>query len=814
MNSKVLITLEYDKIIKLLADRATSEPGRQKCLELTPLSDHDGINRLQQETFDSTGRLLRNGEVSFGGNKAVEASMMRLEKGSSISTQELMDIAGLLENTARVRSYGHRGDEESKDCLDKMFDALSPLSGISSEIRRCIISCDEIADDASPELKNIRRHIRATQDRIHTRLNSMVNSTYKAYLQDNVVTMREGRYCIPVKAEYKGNVPGMIHDRSSTASTLFIEPSDIVNLNNEIKELQIKEAKEIEVILASLSASCGEHTEEIRLNRILMTELDHIFARGRLALDMKATRPEFNKNRVIDLKKARHPLIDKGKVVPIDIRLGDDFDLLVITGPNTGGKTVALKTLGLLTLMGQAGLQIPALDHSQLSVFDEVFADIGDEQSIEQSLSTFSSHMKTIVNILENADETSLCLFDELGAGTDPVEGAALATAILDRLHQAGIRTAATTHYSELKVYALREDRVCNASCEFNVDTLAPTYRLLIGVPGKSNAFAIAGKLGLPSYIIDSAKERISEADESFEDVLSELEANRVLLEQEKLTIRQYREEADRLRTDYEAKKNKLNEQKERILSEAREEALRILSEAKDSADEAIRNFHKNGSIQSMENERTGLREKIGGIRNDMGKISADKASAGKAKQTGRPVSRDDIKPGATVRIISMDLKGTVSSLPDKKGNLFVQCGIMNIKAGMNDIEFVMPEDNVSSGSGRGYEGSTGKRSGNKKSGSKGGGYGSVYGLSKAGTISVELNLIGCTTDEAIPKLEKYLDDAYLSHLETVRIVHGKGTGALRNAVWNYLKRMKYVKSYKLAEYGEGDAGVTIVTFK
>jgi DNA mismatch repair protein MutS2 len=606
----------------------------------------------------------------------------------------------------------------------------------------------------------------------------------------------------------------MIHDRSSTASTLFIEPSDIVNLNNEIKELQIKEAKEIEVILASLSASCGEHTEEIRLNRILMTELDHIFARGRLALDMKATRPEFNKNRVIDLKKARHPLIDKGKVVPIDIRLGDDFDLLVITGPNTGGKTVALKTLGLLTLMGQAGLQIPALDHSQLSVFDEVFADIGDEQSIEQSLSTFSSHMKTIVNILENANEASLCLFDELGAGTDPVEGAALATAILDRLHQAGIRTAATTHYSELKVYALREDRVCNASCEFNVDTLAPTYRLLIGVPGKSNAFAIAGKLGLPSYIIDSAKERISEADESFEDVLSELEANRVLLEQEKLTIRQYREEADRLRTDYEAKKNKLNEQKERILSEAREEALRILSEAKDSADEAIRNFHKNGSIQSMENERTGLREKIGKIRNDMGKISADKASAGKAKQTGRPVSRDDIKPGAAVRIISMDLKGTVSSLPDKKGNLFVQCGIMNIKAGMNDIEFVMPEDNINSGSGRGYEGSTGKRSGNKKSGSKGGGYGSVYGLSKAGTISVELNLIGCTTDEAIPKLEKYLDDAYLSHLETVRIVHGKGTGALRNAVWNYLKRMKYVKSYKLAEYGEGDAGVTIVTFK
>ena len=831
MNDKVLTTLEYDKIIQMLADRATSEPGRKKCLELKPLSDHDEIIRLHKETDDAVGRLLRNSSISFGGNKPVEASLKRLDKGSSINSEELLDIAGLLENTARVKSYGrsdrehlskrsedadrygpddaHGYTDESNDgdCLDEMFAGLEPLTQVSTEIRRCIPGIDEIADDASPELKSIRRLMKVTNDKIHSQLNSMVNNTYKSYLQDSVITMREGRYCIPVKAEYKGNVPGMIHDRSSTASTFFIEPAAIVNLNNELRELEIREAKEIEVILSTLSVRCGEHIEEIRLNQLLLTELDHIFARAHLALDMGATKPEYNKDRIIKIKKARHPLLDKKKAVPIDVRLGEDFDLLIITGPNTGGKTVALKTIGLLTLMGQSGLQIPALDHSQLSVFGEVFADIGDEQSIEQSLSTFSSHMKTIVNILENAEEDSLCLFDELGAGTDPTEGAALATAILDHLHKRRIRTAATTHYSELKVYALKEEGVCNGSCEFNVETLAPTYRLLIGVPGKSNAFAIAGKLGLPSYIIDSAKGRISEAAESFEDVLTELENNRVLIEQEKLTIAQYKEEIERLRSDYEEKKGKINERRESIINEAKEEARQILTEAKESADAAIRNFQKYGTIREMEDERSRLRKKIDKTREGSdikaGRSSDSVTEKGGSSQAPR---RSDFKIGESVRILSMGLEGTISSLPDSKGNLYVQCGIMQMQANMNDVEFIQTQDIT----GPGYYGKA-KKSGKREKTSE---YRSGMGLSKASTMSMELNLIGDTTDEAIPRLEKYLDDAYLSHLETVRIVHGKGTGALRNAVWNQLKRIKYVKSYRLAEYGEGDAGVTIVTFK
>ncbi len=817
MNDKVLKTLEYNKIKDMLVQRATSEPGRRKCMELKPSSDFDEVSKLQQETYDAVGRLLRNGSINFGGNKDVGASIMRLEKGSSINSSELLNIAGQLENTARVKSYGRReGDrekfpvdtaegqeqEDGSDSLDEMFNGLEPNATISAEIRRCILSEDEIADDASPGLRNIRRLKRVTGDKIHTRLNSMVNSTYKSYLQDSVITMRDGRYCIPVKSEYKGNVPGMIHDRSATSSTFFIEPQEIVNLNNELRELDIKEAAEIEVILSTLSAQCGEHTEEIRLNQILLTELDHIFARGQLALDMGGSRPELNRDGIINLKKARHPLLDRKKCVPIDIRLGDDFDLLIITGPNTGGKTVALKTLGLLTLMGQSGLMIPAMDHSQISVFDEVFADIGDEQSIEQSLSTFSSHMKTIVNILENADEGSLCLFDELGAGTDPIEGAALATAILERLHERGIRTAATTHYSELKVYALRQKGVCNASCEFNVDTLSPTYRLLIGVPGKSNAFAIAGKLGLADDIITSAKGKINEEDESLEDVLSELENARRMLEEEQLAIAELKQEADRLKTDYEAKKARLNEQRERILDEAREEALRVLTEAKESADEAIRSFQKNGTIQDMEKVRSKLRDSVNKMRSERGGAIGD--AAGKEKRHENKAS--DFRLGESVRIISMGLTGTVNSLPDNKGNLFVQCGIMRMQANMNDIEFIDSVDITGPGIDP-YHKKKGKSSGS-------GGYRPGSGLSKASSISMELNLIGCTTDEAIPRLEKYLDDAYLSHLESVRIVHGKGTGALRNAVQNYLKKVKYVKSYKLAEYGEGDAGVTIVTFK
>ncbi|MCR5507208.1 MAG: endonuclease MutS2 [Lachnospiraceae bacterium] len=812
MNDKVLKTLEYNKIKEMLAEHATSRPGKEKCLALKPVTGINEADKLQQETFDAAGRLLRNGNISFGGNKDIGASLLRLDKGSSIGAAELLSIAGLLENTAKVKSYGRmaetksevqtQGDPYEDDCLAEMFNALEPYSNLSSEIRRCIISEDEIADDASSELKNIRRLKRVTSDKIHTRLGSMVNTTYKSYLQDSVITMRDGRYCIPVRSEYKAYVPGMVHDRSATSSTFFIEPSEIVSLNNELRELEIREAQEIEVILSKLSAGCGEHTEEIRLDQTILTELDHIFARGQLALDMGGTRPDLNREGIINLKKARHPLLDKKKCVPIDIRLGDDFDLLIITGPNTGGKTVALKTLGLLTLMAQSGLMVPALDHSRLAVFDEVFADIGDEQSIEQSLSTFSSHMKTIVNILDKADTGSLCLFDELGAGTDPIEGAALATAILERLHEKGIRTAATTHYSELKVYALREKGVCNASCEFNVDTLSPTYRLLTGVPGKSNAFAIAGKLGLKDDIIENARSKIGQADESLEDVLAELEDARRTLEEEKLEIAELKKEADELKSDYEVRKNKINDQREKILNEAREEALQLLAEAKESADAAIMNFQKHGTIQDMEKERTALRKKIDKVRNDKSRDAFKKPGEDDLKGQRRTLKPSDIKPGESVRILSMNLTGTISTLPDNKGNLFVQCGIMRMQANINDLEFIDTVDITGPGINSGGRGK------------KGHGAGSGYGMSKASSMSMELNLIGCTTDEAVPKLEKYLDDAYLSHLESVRIVHGKGTGALRNAVWNQLKRIKYVKSFRLAEYGEGDAGVTVVTFK
>ncbi|MCR5421161.1 MAG: endonuclease MutS2 [Lachnospiraceae bacterium] len=799
MNDKVFKTLEYDKIIMMLADRADSLPGKEKCRNLLPDNELKEVTERQQETFDAVGRLLRNGSVSFGSNKPIDTILLRLEKGSAIGSGELLVIAGLLENTARVRSYGYNSDEEDQDSLSEMFKALTPLKNVSANIRRCIVGTDEIDDNASSELKNIRRLIRVMQDKVHARLNSMVNNTYKAYLQDSVVTMREGRYCIPVKAEYKNNVPGMVHDRSSTASTFFIEPSEVVNLNNEIRELEIREAREIERILSVLSADCAEHTEELRINVQLMTELDFIFAKGQLGLDMNGSRPVHNAEGIIDIKKARHPLISKDKVVPIDIRLGEDFDLLIITGPNTGGKTVALKTLGLLTLMGQAGLMIPASDHSRLGIFDDVFADIGDEQSIEQSLSTFSSHLRTIVNIIENADEKSLCLFDELGAGTDPTEGAALATAILDRIHKCGIKTAATTHYSELKVYALREEGVCNASCEFNVETLAPTYRLLIGIPGKSNAFAIAGKLGLRPDIIENAKERISEQDESFEDVISELEEGRRIIELEKAEVQKYKDEIEKLKADYEQKSDRLKKQREDILNEAHREASVILAEAKESADEAIRNFQKHGTIQELEKERTKLRDKLNKNR---GTGSMDVNNIGKIEN-----KLSDFKLGENVKILSMGLKGTVNTLPDNKGNLFVQCGIMRLKANMNDIVFLDTPDIT----GAGMEGvnTKGRNKHSNKSVSYTGG-----SLSKAASMSIELNIIGCTTDEAIPKLEKYLDDAYLSHLESVRIVHGKGTGALRKAVWNRLKNIKYVKSYEFAGYGEGDAGVTVVTFK
>lgn len=790
MNEKVLRVLEYNKIIDLLADRATSEPGRKVCRELTPSCDLEKITRTQEETKDALSRLFKKGSTSFGGNKDLGFSIKSLEIGSSLSAPELLKIASLLENTARIKAYGRNDKEDAPtDSLDEYFDGLEPLTPLSSEIRRCILSEDEISDDASSNLKHIRRSMASTNDKIHSQLNSMVNGSYRTYLQDAVITMRNNRYCIPVKAEHKGQVAGMVHDQSSTGSTLFIEPAAVVNLNNQLRELEIKEKEEIEVILATLSAQASEHTYTLMQNQKLMTHLDFVFAKASLAMDLNATQPLFNTDHYIHIRKGRHPLLDKKKVVPIDIHLGKDFDLLIITGPNTGGKTVSLKTVGLFTLMGQAGLHIPALDRSELSVFTEVYADIGDEQSIEQSLSTFSSHMTSIVSILAHADENSLCLFDELGAGTDPTEGAALAIAILNHLHRRKIRTMATTHYSEIKVYALSTPQVENACCEFDVETLRPTYRLLIGIPGKSNAFAISKKLGLSDEIIEAAKEQISEQDESFEDLLTDLEQSRVTIENERAEIAAYKNEIQQLKEQLKKKQDKIDQSKDRIIREANEQARAILQEAKDVADETIRTFQKagpNASMQDLEKSRQKVRSKIS-EKND--KLSLKKQPAAKGG-----IKPNQLKLGDSVKIVSMGLKGTVSSLPDAKGNLFVQCGIIRSQTNVNDLVLIQ-EDVISTPAFS--RSSTGKMK-----------------MSKSFSVSTEINLLGKTVDEAISELDKYLDDAYLAHLPSVRIVHGKGTGALRNAVQSHLKRVKYVKSFQLGEYGEGDAGVTIATFK
>ena len=805
MNDKVLKTLEYHKVIEKLTDKADSEPGKKRCRELLPSTDLGEIRKNQQETKDALTRLFQSGSTSFGNNRDLGFSIKSLEIGSTLSASELLKIAAMLDNVNRIKAYGKKEREDApSDSLDTYFEQLTPLTQLAAEINRCILSEEEIADDASPKLKSIRRAKINTNEKIHSQLTSMLNGAYRTYLQDAVITMRNDRYCIPVKAEYKSQVSGMVHDQSSTGSTFFIEPAAVVSLNNQLKELDLQEQEEIEVILAGLSAQAGAHTEELMADQTTMTLLDFIFAKAKLAMEQNATEPQFNKKRYIHIRKGRHPLLDKKKVVPIDIHLGRDFDLLVITGPNTGGKTVSLKTVGLFVLMGQAGLHIPAMDRSELSVFTEVYADIGDEQSIEQSLSTFSSHMTRIVHILKHADEHSLCLFDELGAGTDPTEGAALAIAILNHLHDRGIRTMATTHYSELKIYALSTEFVENACCEFNVDTLRPTYRLLIGIPGKSNAFAISSKLGLSDAIIDAAKAQIGKEEESFEDVISDLEQSRVTIENERKEISAYKERIRTLENQLRQKNEKIDQAKDRILREANEQARSILQDAKDVADETIRDFHKAASagidIKELEQKRQNLRDKIND-KNERLSLKNKSVDNYKKEDKVEPIDPKKIKKGDSVKILSMNLQGTVSSLPDAKGNLFVQCGIMRMHTNINDIVMAREKDITMSGMTIGHM--TGKKS--SASGIK---------MSKSLSVSMELNLLGRTVDEALAELDKYLDDAYLAHLPSVRIVHGKGTGALRNAVHSHLKKLKYVKEYRLGEYGEGDAGVTIVTFK
>jgi len=797
MNAKALHVLEYDKIIEKLADHATSEPGRKLCKELVPSSDINEIRNNQKKTSDAISRIFKKGSTSFGDNRNFEGTLKALKIGSALEPVSLLRIAAFLDNVNRVKTYGRpTRDDETGDSLTESFELLEPLTFVSAEIRRCIVSEDEISSDASPALKHIRRGIMLTNDRIHEQLGRMLNGSMRTYLQDAVVTMRDGRYCIPVKAEYKSQINGIVHDQSSSGSTLFIEPAAVVELNNKLREMGLQESAEIEKILLELSLKVAEHIDSIKYNADIMTDLDFIFAKASYALEINGTTPVFNDQHAFDIKKGRHPLIAKDKVVPIDVYAGRDFDMLIITGPNTGGKTVTLKTVGLLTLMGQAGLAIPAGDKSELSVFNEVFADIGDEQSIEQSLSTFSSHMTNTVSILEKADENSLCLFDELGAGTDPTEGAALAISILNDLHSRRIRTLATTHYSELKVYALNTPGIKNASCEFDVESLKPTYKLLIGIPGKSNAFAISSKLGLPDRIIEAAKEQISTEDKRFEDLLADLEKSRKIIENERLEISEYKKEVEQLKSQLEEKTEKLDSRKDDIIREANEEARAILQEAKDLADETIRTFRKagpNASIQDLERARTNVGQKI----SDKNKAISKKAE--KAKETHPILKETQLKLGESVKIVSMGLKGTISSKPDKDGNLYVQCGIMRTKANIRDLVLIKDDD--------------AKTAMKKFYGRTSGSSGSKMDLSRAASIRTEINLIGKNSDDAIAALDKYLDDAYMSHLNNVRVVHGKGSGILRQAVHNYLKGVPYVKSFKLGEFGEGDAGVTIVTF-
>ena len=793
MNKKSLKTLEFYKIIDKLCEFATCPAGLLLCRQIEPMDNLDSIQAALSETTDALTRILRSGSLSFSGTYDILESLKRLEVGGNLSITELLRISSLLKVANRAKSYSRREESAAQDSIDYMFEALSPLTPLNNEIEKCIISEEEISDEASPGLKSVRRQMKITNDQIHEQLNHLVSSqSGRTYLQDNVITMRNGRYCVPVKQEYKNSFPGLVHDQSQTGSTVFMEPTAVVNLNNKLRELELKEHEEIEIILANLSAKCAECINELDTNYRMLVRLDFIFAKAAYSKSIKGSCPVFNKNGYINIKEGRHPLIAPDKVVPINIHLGKEFSLLVVTGPNTGGKTVSMKTVGLLTLMGQAGLHIPAFEGSSLALFKEVYADIGDEQSIEQSLSTFSSHMKNIVEIIEKADKDSFVLFDELCSGTDPVEGAALATSILPILHNMDIRTMATTHYSELKVFALTTDGVENASCEFSLESLKPTYRLLIGVPGKSNAFAISSKLGLPDYLIEDAKKRIDSENVAFEDIISDLENSNHIKETERQEISDYKKEIEVLKKQLEKKQEHLDDRRESIIRNANEEAAKILREAKDFADQTIRDINRSakaGNTRELESSRRKARENL---EKTSSKLSIKAAPASKKKYSPK-----DFKIGDRVKVLSMNVEGTVHSLPNAKGDLNVQMGILCSKVNISDL-IILEEPPIAGG-----KGPNGSLSGASK-----------IKMSKSYSISTEIKLLGMTVDEALMELDKYLDDAYISHLPSVRIVHGKGTGALRAAVAKHLKKCKYVEEFHIAEYGEGDAGVTIATFK
>lgn len=786
MNQKVLKTIEYTKIIAMLKEEADSSLGKEIAEALLPSSEPEEVRKSLLETEDAENRIRLKGPLSFRGMTDIRLYFPRIRLGAALSIAELLHVEKILEFAEKARDFAG----ETEDSLSVYFQALSPLEEVRREFQRAIESEERLSDDASKELSEIRRKEKGIEGKISDELNRTLNDK-RSMLQEGVITLRNGRHVFPVKAEYKNAFHGIVHDESSTGATLFMEPLSIVQLENSLIELLSLEKREVEKILLALTLRLQPEISALQENVECIAHLDFVFAKAKLGKKMEGIRPTVLEEKKVSLLDARHPLIPRDKVVPISIHIGEGFRLLVITGPNTGGKTVCLKTLGLLQLMGQAGLLIPAFQGASITVFREIFADIGDEQSIEQSLSTFSSHMTNTVKILAEADADSLCLFDELGAGTDPTEGAALALGILHDLFQRRVTTVATTHYAEIKLYALSEEGVENAACEFDVESLRPTYRLLIGVPGKSNAFAIAKKLGLSDAIIEDARGRIGEEDLHFEDLIADLEDTRRLAEREKLEIEQYKEEVERLKARARESTKGIEKGKDKILNRAREEAARILAEAKETADEIIKEIKKkeNGGSGSLEAEqlRTKLRKKLEENQSVLG--------AQTVKGPSQTISLKNLALGDKVRLLNMHgVVGTVTELPDKSGMFTVSAGILRTKVSAKEVEFIQHKE---------------KEAPTRNQGKTAG-----LGRAKAMGISPEINLIGKMTADALPELNKYLDDAFLAKLPQVRIVHGRGTGALRKMVHECAKKNKHIESFRLGEYGEGSDGVTIVYFK
>lgn len=784
---KSLVTLELPKVLKLLADCASSEEGKARAMALSPLTDIDEIKRLQQETSAACKLISVKSSPGFQSVTDVSGSLKRADMGGSLNTRELLKIADVLRVARLTRSYS---DGQMTTCIDHLFAALKANKYLEERITTSIVGDDELADSASNELADIRRHMKIANAKARDSLNRIITSpAYSKYLREPIITLRGDRYVVPVKSEYKNEIPGLVHDVSSSGGTFFVEPMQVVNANNELRELLAKEKKEIERILAELSAAAAEHAEDIIEDYSILVYLDLVFAKAKLSYKMKAIEPIIEDERRLELRHARHPLIPVKDAVPIDVRLGKDFDTLVVTGPNTGGKTVTLKTIGLLTLMAECGLHIPADDGSSISVFDKVLADIGDEQSIEQSLSTFSSHMTNIVKIIDEADMGTMILFDELGAGTDPVEGAALAIAVIENCRQMGARIAATTHYAELKVYAMRTEGVQNASCEFDVETLKPTYRLLIGVPGKSNAFAISQRLGLSDYIIKKAKDQIDQNDADFEDVISQLEQQRQAMEAAKREAEQLRIETQQSKDQAEKYREEIKREREKAVQKARAEAQSIIDDARATANAVMaelkdmrKQMKDSADWQNINDRQSALRHDLNEAENKLGE---------KKKTVERPEPTREVRVGDTVELLSIGSRATVLAI-NKDGTYQLQAGIMKMK--VKPQEVVLIEQQSQPEVKKFIEKSKEKL--------------------RSLAATPELDIRGMLPEEAEGVIDLFLDNAVLGNLTSVRIIHGKGTGVLRKAVQNHVKRDRRVKSYRSGLYGEGEDGVTIVELK